>query len=77
MQFQVWTPFHYAMIVFPFVLAGVLHYIFRDKPSNSKRNMALALSVLMIIILEVSLARGLALPDGLSGSKKFLEAFYG
>lgn len=48
-----WTPLHYAMMVFPFVLAGVLHYFVRNKPFNTKRNMGLALSVLMIIILIV------------------------
>ncbi len=53
MQFEMWSPFHYAMIVFPFLLAVVLHYSVRNRSFAVRRNMGLTLSVVMIIILMV------------------------
>lgn len=50
-EFDMWSPFHYFMIIFPFILALFLFYLVKDKPEQTKRNFALALSIIMIAIL--------------------------
>lgn len=50
-QFHMWSSFHYFMMIFPFVLAIGLYYIFRNKQEKTKRIVAIILSVLMVIII--------------------------
>ena len=50
-EFEMWTPFHYFMIYFPFVLTAILYYLFRSKSDQVKNNVGIALSVIMIGIL--------------------------
>jgi len=49
--FKMWTPFHYFMIVFPFILAVVLHLGTRNSSDRVKKNTVVILSILMIGIL--------------------------
>ena len=53
MQFEMWSAFHYFMIIFPFVLAVVLHKVTQNKPFTVKRHVAIVMGILLIVILAV------------------------
>lgn len=50
-EFEMWSPFHYLMMIFPFVLAIFLYYLLRDKSMQAKKNTGLILSIISILIL--------------------------
>ena len=51
MQFEMWSTFHYFMIVFPFVLAVTLYIFTRDKAYAVKRRIAIAMGIILVGIL--------------------------
>jgi len=51
MQFEMWSAFHYFMMIFPFVLGVVLYKITEDKPFATQRKVAIVMGVILIIIL--------------------------
>ena len=53
MQFEMWSPFHWFMMVTPFILAIVLYIIMRDKSFNSQRTAAIILGIILVFILTV------------------------
>src|SRR5690554_6860387 len=50
-KFKMWSLFHYFMITFPFILAFLLYFLAKDKSEKDKRNVGIALSIIMIAIL--------------------------
>jgi len=50
-EFEMWSPFHYFMIFFPFVLSLLLYSLVKDKSDKVKRNVGIILSIIMIAIL--------------------------
>lgn len=51
MQFEMWSAFHFFMMIFPFVLGFVLYKITRDKEFTVKRKVALVMGIMLIFIL--------------------------
>ncbi|ERJ12879.1 TMEM164 family acyltransferase [Haloplasma contractile] len=52
-QFEMWSYFHYFMIVFPFILTIILYLYVRKKSYSVKRNIALLMGIIMVIILAL------------------------
>lgn len=52
-EFKMWSPFHYFMIIFPFLLALFLYYGVRNRSEKAQRRVSLILSIVMILILIV------------------------
>ncbi|GAB2324037.1 hypothetical protein IRB23M11_16590 [Alkalibacterium sp. m-11] len=51
MQFEMWSTFHYFMMIFPFVLAVTLYIFTRDKAFAVKRRVAIAMGIILVGIL--------------------------
>ncbi|GEN51602.1 TMEM164 family acyltransferase [Alkalibacterium pelagium] len=51
MQFEMWSTFHYFMIVFPFALAVTLYIFTRYKAFAVKRRVAIAMGIILVGIL--------------------------
>ena len=51
MQFEMWSAFHFFMMIFPFVFGVVLYKITRDKEFTVKRKVALVMGIMLIFIL--------------------------
>ncbi|SFC02165.1 Integral membrane protein (intg_mem_TP0381) [Alkalibacterium subtropicum] len=51
MQFEMWSAFHYFMVVFPFVVGVVLYKLTQDKPFTVKRYVAIAMGITLVGIL--------------------------
>ncbi|MDZ7835290.1 MAG: YwaF family protein [Alkalibacterium sp.] len=51
MQFELWSAFHYFMMIFPFVLALGLYKITQDKSFAVKRKVAIAMGMTLVGIL--------------------------
>lgn len=49
--FEMWSTFHYFMMIFPFVMAITLYFIFRNKSERTKQWVAILLGFIMLIIL--------------------------
>lgn len=50
-QFEMWSTFHYFIIIFPFVLAVILYIVTRDKTFAVKRRIAIAMGMTLVGIL--------------------------
>lgn len=50
-KFKMWSPFHYFMIIFPFVLALILYFFTKDKAEKTHRRVTVVLSIVMIAVL--------------------------
>ncbi|GEK90025.1 Integral membrane protein (intg_mem_TP0381) [Alkalibacterium putridalgicola] len=50
-QFEMWSPFHYFMMIFPFVLAAVLYKMTQKKTFAVKRRVAIVLGIILVLIL--------------------------
>ncbi|GAB2319975.1 hypothetical protein IRB23SM22_22360 [Alkalibacterium sp. s-m-22] len=53
MQFEMWSTFHYFMMIFPFVLAVTLYIFTRDKTFAVKRRVAIAMGIILVGILAI------------------------
>lgn len=53
MIFQMWSPFHYFMIIFSFVFPILLFFIFKNREEKIQRRVSLGLALLMIGILII------------------------
>lgn len=62
--FDMWSIFHYFMMVFPFVLTVLLYYLYKNKDEKKQKNVALILSILMVLIL---IARSIFMIDRKGG----------
>ena len=51
MQFEMWSAFHYFMMIFPFVLGFVLYKATQDKPFAVKQRVAIVLGIILVLIL--------------------------
>ena len=51
MQFEMWSPFHYFMIVSPFILGIGLYKMTQDKLFTLKRKVALVMGAVLVVIL--------------------------
>lgn len=49
--FTMWSSLHYFMIFFPFIFTIILLYLVRNKSEKTKQNVAIILSITMVIIL--------------------------
>ena len=52
-QFEMWSYFHYFMIIFPFVLAIILYFFSKEKEFSVQRKIALVLGIILVIILFI------------------------
>ncbi|GAB2496105.1 hypothetical protein GCM10008929_17420 [Alkalibacterium psychrotolerans] len=50
-QFEMWSTFHYFMIIFPFVLAVILYIFTLDKAFAVKRRVGIAMGIILVGIL--------------------------
>ncbi len=51
-QFEMWSTFHYFMIIFPFVLAVILYIVTRDKTFAVKRRVAIAMGMTIDVSIQ-------------------------
>lgn len=51
LTFKMWTPFHYFMMIFPFILAIVLWWMVKNKPQENKYRVGLIMTIFMVAIL--------------------------
>lgn len=49
-KFEMWSLFHYLMIIFPFVLAIGLYYLFRNKSKHTQQLVSVILSTVMVTV---------------------------
>lgn len=52
-EFSMWTPFHYFMMIFPFVLTFILYFFTRNKGEKAQFSVGLILSIVLVLILIV------------------------
>ncbi|MFW6009389.1 MAG: hypothetical protein ACOCP8_09020, partial [archaeon] len=52
-KFEMWSYFHYFMMIFPFVLAIILYGLTRNKEFYLQRNIALLMGIILVIILLI------------------------
>ncbi|EXJ23874.1 hypothetical protein ADIAL_0666 [Alkalibacterium sp. AK22] len=52
-QFEMWSTFHYFMMIFPFVLPVTLYIVTRDKTFAVKRRVAIAMGIILVGILAI------------------------
>lgn len=50
-KFEMWSYFHYFMIIFPFVLVIILYLYSKEKEFSIKRKIALVIGIILVIIL--------------------------
>ncbi|GAB2319974.1 hypothetical protein IRB23SM22_22350 [Alkalibacterium sp. s-m-22] len=50
-QFEMWSTFHYFMMIFPFVLAIFLYKMTQEKSLAVKRRVAIMLGIILVLIL--------------------------
>jgi hypothetical protein len=65
-SFEMWSPLHYFMIIFPFIIAILLAVIMQKQEYHHKRFVAVILSVIMIIILIARSISMIVKHDGLN-----------
>lgn len=53
LAFKMWSPFHYFMMIFPFVLTALLYIFVRNQRNIVKRRVGITLAIIMLITLVV------------------------
>jgi len=51
MQFHLWSPLHYFMMIGPFLFTVLLYFIYRNKDKKSQRKIGLILSLIAVGLL--------------------------